>query len=84
MNPDKLTALRAWLRDSDERAFAAVVIRRGYIVPEEERGNSSVSNIGRVASCSKAVCPTVLAIASEQSEESCNDDEPVRLRSCRR
>ena len=48
---------------------AAVVIRRGYIVLEEERGKSSVSNTGRVASCSKAVCATVLAIASEQSQE---------------
>jgi hypothetical protein len=68
INPDKLTNLRTWLRESDERAFAAVVIRRGYIVLEEERGKSSVSNTGRVASCSKAVCATVLAIASEQSK----------------
>ncbi len=68
MDPDKLTKLRAWLRDSDERPFAAVVIRRGFIVLEEERGNSSVSNTRRVASCSKAVCATVLAIASEQSQ----------------
>ena len=69
MNPDKLTTLRTWLRKSDDREFAAVVIRRGYIVLEEERGNSSVSNTRRVASCSKAVCATVLAIASEQSQQ---------------
>ena len=69
MDPDKLTNLRAWLRDSDERGFAAVVIRHGYIVLEEERRNSSVSNTGRVASCSKAICATVLAIASEESQQ---------------
>jgi CubicO group peptidase (beta-lactamase class C family) len=69
MNPEKLTSLRTWLLRSDEREFAALVIRRGFIVLEEERGNSSVSNTRRVASCSKAVCATVLAIASEQSQE---------------
>ncbi len=37
MDPDKLTKLRAWLRDSDQRGFAAVVIRHGYLVLEEER-----------------------------------------------
>ena len=65
MDPDKLTNLRRWLRESDRRPFAAVVIRRGYIVLEEERGNSSVADTRRVASCSKAICATVLAIASE-------------------
>jgi CubicO group peptidase (beta-lactamase class C family) len=69
MDPDELTALRAWLRQSDERKFAAVIIRRGYIVLEEERGNSAVSDARRVASCSKAICATVLAIASEQSQQ---------------
>ena len=68
MDPDKLARLREWLRESDERPFAAVVIRRGFKVLEEERGNSSISNTRRVASCSKAVCATVLAIASEQSQ----------------
>src|SRR5262249_1753952 len=29
MDPDRLTELRAWLRRSDDRPFAAVVIRRG-------------------------------------------------------
>ncbi len=69
MDPGKLTKLRAWLRDSDERGFAAVVVRHGYIVLEEERRNSSVSNTARVASCSKAICATVLAIASEESQQ---------------
>lgn len=69
MDPDKLTKLRAWLRGSDDRPFAAVVIRRGYIVMEEERGRSAISSSQRVASCSKAVCATVLAIASERSQQ---------------
>jgi CubicO group peptidase (beta-lactamase class C family) len=51
-----------------DRKFAAVVIRRGYIVLEEERGRSAVSSSERVASCSKAVCATVLSIASERSQ----------------
>ena len=68
MDPDKLEELRRWLRESDDRGFAAVVIRHGYIVLEEERGNSAVTDSRRVASCSKAVCATVLAIASEQSQ----------------
>jgi CubicO group peptidase (beta-lactamase class C family) len=70
MDPDKLTKVRQWLRDSDDRNFAAVVIRRGYIVLEEERRNSSITNTARVASCSKAICATVLAIASEESRRS--------------
>jgi len=69
MDPEKLTKLREWLRQSDQRDFAAVVIRRGYLVMEEERNRSSVSDVARVASCSKAVCATVLGIASEQSRQ---------------
>ena len=69
MDPDKLTKLRAWLRQSDDRKFAAVVIRRGYIVLEEERGRSSAASSERVASCSKAICATVLAIASERGRQ---------------
>lgn len=69
MDPVKLAELRAWLRESDRRNFAAVVIRKGYIVLEEERGNSAVTDARRVASCSKAVCATVLAIASERSRQ---------------
>ena len=69
MDPDRLKELRDWLRQSDDRPFAAVVIRRGYVVLEEERGNSAASDSRRVASCSKAICATVLAIASEQSRQ---------------
>jgi CubicO group peptidase (beta-lactamase class C family) len=69
MNPDKLAELRRWLLDSDKRDFAAVVIRRGYLVLEVERGNSARTDSRRVASVSKAICATVLAIASEQSQQ---------------
>ena len=68
MDPRKLDGLRQWLLDSDDRNFAAVVIRNGYIVLEVERGNSSRTDSRRVASVSKAVCATVLAIASERSQ----------------
>lgn len=68
MNPEKLTGLRDWLVASDKRDFAAVVIRHGHIVLEVERGNSAKTDSRRVASVSKAVCATVLAIASEQSQ----------------
>jgi CubicO group peptidase (beta-lactamase class C family) len=69
MDPKKLDALRAWLLASDQRDFAAVVIRNGHIVLEVERGNSSKTDARRVASVSKAICATVLAIASEQSQQ---------------
>jgi CubicO group peptidase (beta-lactamase class C family) len=69
MDTDKLADLRQWLLDSDKRNFAAVVIRHGYIVLEVERGNSAKADSRRVASVSKAVCATVLAIASEQSQQ---------------
>jgi CubicO group peptidase (beta-lactamase class C family) len=68
MDPDKLAGLKQWLLDSDNRDFAAVVIRHGYIVLEVERGNSAKTDSRRVASVSKAICATVLAIASEQSQ----------------
>jgi CubicO group peptidase (beta-lactamase class C family)/dienelactone hydrolase len=68
MDPDKLAKLAEWLRQSDDRTFAADVIRHGYIVLEVERGNSAITDSRRVASCSKAVCATVLAIASERSQ----------------
>jgi CubicO group peptidase (beta-lactamase class C family) len=66
--PEKLAALRQWLLNSDERDFAAVVIRHGYVVLEVERANSAITDSRRVASVSKAVCATVLAIASEHSQ----------------
>ena len=68
MDPEKLAELKQWLSDSDKRDFAAVVIRHGYILMEAERNNSSRTNSRRVASVSKAICATVLAIASEQSQ----------------
>jgi len=69
VDPAKLNELKEWLLQSDQRNFAAVVIRRGYIVLEVERGNSAKTDSRRVASVSKAVCATVLAIASEQSQQ---------------
>jgi len=69
MDPKKLGQLKQWLLDSDNRNFAAVVIRNGYIVLEVERGNSAKTDSRRVASVSKAICATVLAIASEQSQQ---------------
>jgi len=69
MDPTKLDALKDWLLQSDKRNFAAVVIRHGYIVLEVERGNSAITDSRRVASVSKAVCATVLAIAAEQSQQ---------------
>lgn len=68
VDPEKLQLLRKWLLASDKRNFAAVVIRNGYIVLEVERGNSPVTDSRRVASVSKAVCATVLGIASERSQ----------------
>ena len=69
MDPAKLDDLRQWLLASDERDFAAIVIRRGYVTLEVERGNSAKTDARRVASVSKAICATVLAIASEQSQQ---------------
>ncbi|MCL5279883.1 MAG: DUF1593 domain-containing protein [Planctomycetes bacterium] len=69
VDPGKLDGLKQWLLQSDKRNFAAVVIRRGYIVLEVERGNSAKTDSRRVASVSKAVCATVLAIASERSQQ---------------
>ena len=68
LDADKLAALRQWLMTSDERDFAAVVIRHGYIALEVERSNSAKTDDRRVASVSKAICATVLAIAAEQSQ----------------
>jgi CubicO group peptidase (beta-lactamase class C family) len=67
MDPDKLAELRDWLLQSDKRKFAAVVVRRGYVVLEVERDRSSRTDTGNVKSCAKAICATVLAIAAEES-----------------
>jgi CubicO group peptidase (beta-lactamase class C family) len=69
MDPDKLDKLDKWLRSSDGRDFAAVVIRNGYIVLETERGRGARTNANQVASVSKAICATTLAIASERSQQ---------------
>lgn len=69
MDAAKLDTLKEWLLRSDNRDFAAVVIRRGHIVLEVERGNSAKTDDRRVASVSKAVCATVLAIAAERSRQ---------------
>jgi CubicO group peptidase (beta-lactamase class C family) len=69
MDPERLNQLREWLLHSDDRSFAAVLIRHGYVVLEVERGNSAKTDDRRVASVSKAVCATVLAIASEWSQQ---------------
>ena len=55
MDPAKLADLKQWLLDSDKRTFAAVVIGRGYIVLEVERGNSAKTDARRLASVSKAI-----------------------------
>ncbi|MBX7167090.1 MAG: beta-lactamase family protein [Pirellulales bacterium] len=68
MDPSKLAELREWLLASDDRDFAAVVISHGYVVLEVERGNSARTDARRVASVSKAICATVLAIAAERSQ----------------
>lgn len=69
MDRHKVAELRQWLLDSDDRPFAAVVIRHGTIVLQVERGNNAATDSRRVASVSKAVCATVLAIASERSQQ---------------
>lgn len=69
MDQHKIAELGEWLLQSDERPFAAVVIRGGTLVLQVERGNSAATDSRRVASVSKAVCATVLAIASEQSRQ---------------
>ncbi len=69
MDPAKLEELKRWLLDSDKRPFGAVVIRNGYIVLEVQRDSSSVTNTKNVMSCAKAICATVLAIASEESQQ---------------
>jgi CubicO group peptidase (beta-lactamase class C family) len=76
MDIAKVAELHQWLLDSDTRPFAAVVIRHGTIVLQVERGNNAATDSRRVASVSKAVCATVLAIASEQSQK---DSLPRRM-----
>ncbi len=67
MDPEKLAELRDWLLCSDDRDFAAVVIRHGWVALEVERDHSAAADTGPIASCAKAICATVLAIAAEES-----------------
>ena len=67
MDPSKLEDIRQWLLACDDRPFAAVVIRNGYIVLEIERHCSAKTDTNSTASVAKAVCATVLAIASQES-----------------
>ncbi len=69
MDPAKLEHLKQWLLQSDDRPFNAVVIRHGYVVLDVFRDASSVTNTKDVKSCAKAICATVLAIASEESQQ---------------
>lgn len=65
----KLADLEAWLSASDSRNFHAVVIHKGHVVLDVERGQGMTQSTRRVASVSKAICATVLAIASEESQK---------------
>lgn len=68
MSSEKIAELQEWLLASDNRPFAAVVIRNGWIVLQVERTKSAVNETGNVKSCAKAICASVLAIASEASQ----------------
>ena len=73
MDSEKLDKLERWLLETsgNQHSFAVVVIRHGYIVLEIEKGLAATNfpdKIG-VASCAKAICATVLAIASERSQQ---------------
>jgi CubicO group peptidase (beta-lactamase class C family) len=68
MDPARLAQLKEWLLASDRRNFAALIIRNGYVVLDVERNLSSRTATGNAKSCAKAVCATVLGIASEESK----------------
>jgi CubicO group peptidase (beta-lactamase class C family) len=67
MDPAKLADIGQWLLAYDDKPFAAVVIRNGYVVLEIERDCSAKTDTNGTASIAKAVCATVLAIASQES-----------------
>jgi CubicO group peptidase (beta-lactamase class C family) len=69
MDRQKIADLRQWLLQSDNRTFAAVVIRRGTIALQVERDNSATTDTRNIKSCAKAICATVLAIASDASQQ---------------
>ncbi len=66
LDPDALAALADWLRASDDRPFAASLVRRGYLCLEVERGRDAATSHEWVKSVSKAICATALAIALER------------------
>ena len=67
MDPDRLTELREWLRQSD-RETSPRSSSGGGTSSWKRRGATARCRIPRrVASCSKAIRATVLSIASEQS-----------------
>ena len=68
MDPAKLEELSHWFLQSDDRPFNAIVIRHGYVVLDVSRGTNPATSVGDVKSCAKAICATVLAIASEESQ----------------
>jgi hypothetical protein len=45
--PAKLEALKRWLLENDQRNFAAVVVRRGYVVLEVENQGARREDAGR-------------------------------------
>lgn len=67
MDPDQLEKLKQWLFQSDDRSFAAIIIRRGRIVLEVERSRGMRKSAKNIKSCAKAICATVLATAVEES-----------------
>lgn len=77
IDSQKLADLQAWLLASDSRNFHAVVIHKGHLVLDVERGPGMSQSTRRVASVSKAICATVLAIASD---ESAKGTTPKRMR----
>lgn len=68
MDPSKLEELKQWFLQSDDRPFNAIVIRHGYVVLDVARGTNAITSVGDVKSCAKAICATVLSIASEESQ----------------
>ena len=68
-NTARLVELEKWLHASDQRNFDALLIRHGHVVFEARRGTRGRLEPTRVASVSKAVAATVLAIAAERSQQ---------------
>ena len=68
IDPNKLDQLRAWLYQSDERDFSAVVICKGSSGARSRSWEPSKNGCPKgCLSIQGSVCATVLAIASERS-----------------